>query len=79
VNSSAYLPSLLFAATATFGNTISIASVMFKRSFHSKDRAGKAVKTGKKSYRDHVKVKMQESLDSPPIGRLVYSLIAHNI
>ncbi|KAL1981277.1 hypothetical protein VTN96DRAFT_2823 [Rasamsonia emersonii] len=41
---------------------------MFKRSFPSKDRVGKAVKPSKKTYREHAKVKMQESLDSPPVG-----------
>lgn len=44
---------------------------MFKRSFPSKDRVGKAVKPSKKTYREHAKVKMQESLDSPPVGRYV--------
>jgi len=42
--------------------------MMFKRSFASKDRAGKTVKPIKKSYRDDAKAKMQESLDSPPAG-----------
>jgi hypothetical protein len=45
--------------------------MMFKRSFASKDRAGKTVKPIKKSYRDDAKAKMQESLDSPPAGRFV--------
>jgi len=40
---------------------------MFKRSFASKDRVGKTVKAAKKTYRDKAKVKMQESLDSPPL------------
>jgi hypothetical protein len=44
---------------------------MFKRSFTSKDRAGKSVKPTKKIYREHSKVKIQESLDSPPPGRYV--------
>lgn len=44
---------------------------MFKRSFASKDRIGKTVKPAKKTYRDKSKVKMQESLDSPPVERYV--------
>lgn len=44
---------------------------MFKRSFTTRDRAGKAVKPTKKIYRERTKVKMQERLDSPPVGRLV--------
>lgn len=42
---------------------------MFKRSFHSKDRAGKAVKPVKKSYREYAKMKLRQKLDSPPVGR----------
>jgi len=42
---------------------------MFKRSFASKDRAGKTVKPTKKTYRERAKVRMQEKLDSPPLGR----------
>jgi hypothetical protein len=38
---------------------------MFKRSFASKDRAGKIVKQSKRSFRDDVKQKMLEKLDSP--------------
>ncbi|QKX62974.1 uncharacterized protein TRUGW13939_10142 [Talaromyces rugulosus] len=41
---------------------------MFKRSFSSKDRVGKATRPHKKTYRDKTKVKMEESLDSPPVG-----------
>lgn len=41
---------------------------MFKRSFASKDRAGKSVKPVKITYREQAKKKMQESLDSPPVG-----------
>jgi len=41
---------------------------MFKRSFASKDRAGKSVKSSKKIYREQAKAKMQERLDSPPVG-----------
>lgn len=42
--------------------------VMFKRSFASKDRAGKSVKPAKKTYREQAKVKLQEKLDSPLLG-----------
>ena len=42
---------------------------MFKRSFHSKDRAGKAARSVKKSYREHAKMKLQQKLESPPVGR----------
>ncbi|KAI4130730.1 MAG: hypothetical protein LQ347_003266, partial [Umbilicaria vellea] len=48
---------------------------MFKRSFHSKDRAGKAVKPVKKSYRDYAKMKLQQKLDSPPVGSSLTSPI----
>ena len=41
---------------------------MFKRSFASKDRAGKSVKPIKTTYREHTKRKLQESLDSPPVS-----------
>jgi hypothetical protein len=41
---------------------------MFKRSFASKDRAGKSVKLVKVNYREDVKKKMQECLDSPTVG-----------
>ncbi len=44
---------------------------MFKRSFASKDRAGKAVKASKKSFREHAKMKLQDKLNSPPVGRYV--------
>ena len=42
---------------------------MFKRSFNSKDRAGKASKPSKKSFiSSHVvKQKLLESLDAPPV------------
>jgi len=49
--------------------------MMFKRSFASKDRAGKTVKPIKKTYRDHAKVKMQESLGSPAGGSVLTSPI----
>jgi len=42
---------------------------MFKRSFASKDRVGKATKLSKRSFRDNVKEKMFESkMDSPLMG-----------
>lgn len=44
---------------------------MFKRSFGRKDRAGKAVKVPKKTYREQQKVLMQEKLNSPSMGRYV--------
>jgi len=49
--------------------------MMFKRSFASKDRAGKTVKPTKKTYRDQTKAKMQERLDSPPVGQNLTSPI----
>jgi hypothetical protein len=43
---------------------------MFKRSFASKDRAGKITKPSKRSFRDDVKKqKMLERLDSPKSER----------
>ena len=42
---------------------------MFKRSFASKDRAGKAVKPSKRSFNEHAKAKLQDKLNSPPVGR----------
>ncbi|MCJ1462195.1 hypothetical protein MMC07_000795 [Pseudocyphellaria aurata] len=48
---------------------------MFKRSFHSKDRAGKAVRPSKRSYREHTRVKLQQSVDSPPVGSTLTSPI----
>ncbi|EFR05042.1 hypothetical protein MGYG_08047 [Nannizzia gypsea CBS 118893] len=48
---------------------------MFKRSFSSKDRAGKSVRPAKKTYRENVKAKLQESLDSPPVGSALTSPI----
>jgi len=47
---------------------------MFKRSFASKDRAGKATKS-KKSYRDHTKQKLLQNLESPPVGSSLTSPI----
>lgn len=41
---------------------------MFKRSFASRDRAGKNVKPIKTTYREHAKRKMQDSLDSQLAG-----------
>jgi len=46
---------------------------MFKRSFASRDRAGKATKV-KKSYGDRVKARLQK-LDSPPMGSSLTSPI----
>ncbi|OAX84556.1 hypothetical protein ACJ72_01075 [Emergomyces africanus] len=48
---------------------------MFKRSFTTRDRAGKAVKPTKKIYRERTKAKMQERLDSPPVGSKITSPI----
>ncbi|KAM5430549.1 hypothetical protein McanMca71_006890 [Microsporum canis] len=48
---------------------------MFKRSFSSKDRAGKSVKPAKKTYRENLRAKLQESLDSPPVGSTLTSPI----
>ncbi|MCJ1277372.1 hypothetical protein MMC21_005184 [Puttea exsequens] len=45
------------------------------RSFHSRDRAGKSVKPSKKSFREHTKMKMQQSLNSPPVGSTLTSPI----
>jgi len=45
---------------------------MFKRSFASKDRAGKAPKKiTKRSFHDNTKQKMLEKLDSPQVGKYV--------
>jgi len=46
-----------------------------KRSFASKDRAGKNVRPVKTTYREHTKRKMQDSLDSPPVGSTLTSPI----
>jgi len=40
---------------------------MFGRSFTSKDRVGKLQKPQKRSFRDHVKQMMADSLGSPPL------------
>ncbi|MCJ1352499.1 MAG: hypothetical protein MMC33_002483 [Icmadophila ericetorum] len=51
---------------------------MFKRSFASKDRAGKTVKVvraSKRSFREHEKLKVQQELSSPPIGSILTSPI----
>lgn len=48
---------------------------MFKRSFHSKDRASKAVKPSKRSFSDRQKLKLQQNLDSPPVGKSLTSPI----
>lgn len=44
---------------------------MFKRSFVSKDRAGKTVKVAKKKYDELVKEKMKQKVESPLMGRCV--------
>jgi hypothetical protein len=44
---------------------------MFKRSFVSKDRAGKTVKVAKKKYDELVKEKMKQKVESPSMGRCV--------
>lgn len=41
---------------------------MFKRSFVSKDRAGKTVKVAKKKYDELVKEKMKQKVGSPSMG-----------
>jgi hypothetical protein len=42
---------------------------MFKRSFVSKDRAGKTVKVAKKKYDEEAKEKLRQKAESPLIGR----------
>jgi len=44
---------------------------MFKRSFASKDRAGKITKPAKRSFREEAKQRMLERLDSPKSERCV--------
>jgi hypothetical protein len=44
-------------------------STMFKRSFNTKDGRVTKMRPVKTTYREHAKKKMQESLDSPPVGR----------
>jgi len=55
--------------------TFGLDKMFSKRSFASKDRAGKTVKPVKTTYREHTKRKMQDSLDSPPVGRTLTSPI----
>ncbi|KAJ6181169.1 hypothetical protein N7519_011630 [Penicillium mononematosum] len=45
-----------------------LCAVMFKRSFVSKDRAGKTVKVAKKKYDELVKEKMKQKVESPSMG-----------
>ncbi len=45
---------------------------MFNRSFASRDRAGKATKISKKSFRDNAKRALLETVDSPPVGKYVF-------
>jgi hypothetical protein len=42
---------------------------MFKRSFASRDGRVTKPKLVKNTYPEHVKRKMQDSLESPPVGR----------
>jgi len=42
---------------------------MFKRSFASKDRAGKATKSSKRSFGKYAKQQLLEKLDSPSVGK----------
>lgn len=53
----------------------SLCAVMFKRSFVSKDRAGKTVKVAKKKYDELVKEKMKQKVESPSMGRCVLFFI----
>lgn len=73
------LPSAAFLhplqARSTLTTNSSTTNTMFKRSFHSKDRAGKSVRPSKKSYREHAKVKLSQKMDSPPVGRSVVKLL----
>ncbi|OQE38400.1 hypothetical protein PENCOP_c008G04759 [Penicillium coprophilum] len=45
-----------------------VCTVMFKRSFVSKDRAGKTVKVAKKKYDELVREKMKQKAESPSLG-----------
>jgi len=45
-----------------------LCAVMFRRSFVSKDRAGKTVKVAKKKYDELVKEKMKQKVESPMMG-----------
>jgi len=48
---------------------------MFKRSFNTKDGRVTKTKTIKNTYREHAKRKIQDSLDSPPVGSTLTSPI----
>jgi len=50
-------------------NTTLAFDTMFKRSFNKDGRVVKPPKAIKTTYPEHVKRKMQDSLDSPPVGR----------
>ena len=71
------IPSIEYRFTSSlleifFGHLSAIALLfadMFKRSFVSKDRAGKTVKVAKKKYDEQVKDKMKQKAESPPIGK----------
>lgn len=72
-----FLPdSLTSTLSLATSSTTSKTFAMFKRSFTSKNRVGKAVKPAKRTYRDKAKEKMEESLDSPPAGRYVLDIHA---
>lgn len=49
---------------------------MFKRSFQSRDRAGKSVRPKKRLIRENASFKMLQSMESPPIGSSLTSPIA---
>lgn len=48
---------------------------MFTRSFSSRDRANRVVKPSKRSFREGAKPRMQQFLDSPPVGSTLTSPI----
>ncbi|RJE20771.1 hypothetical protein PHISCL_06890 [Aspergillus sclerotialis] len=54
-------------------------NIMFKRSFSSKDRAGKSARSSKKKYSEREKVKLQESLDETSLGKPVYCALTSPI
>ena len=58
------------------GRPFSFSIKMFKRSFSSKDRASRAAKVSKRSYREHTRVKMQPKMDILQTGRYVEPSIA---
>jgi hypothetical protein len=50
---------------------------MFKRSFVSKNRAGKTVKVAKKKYDEQAKEKMQQKVETVPAAKLVNLKLSH--